>query len=485
MKKEPNNHQTVALPDYDKAQNDMLEYQFCYAAVMVKGGEDLDILMTELARKCQQAGLEKEFCIKRLMHNHMYAPYEVLVRRCFNNVYRQAPLRHRTSIPAFTLNTELLEHFLTTRYLFRRNCITGGVEFIERGQLTGEWTPLRKYDQNTVTINALREGIEVWDKDMRRFMESTYVEEYDPIDEYLRQLPQWDGEERIEALALRVPTDNSHWPQDFHVWFRAMVAQWMQRDLSHGNAIAPLIVGRQGDGKSTFCRLILPEALRPYYTDRIDFSNKNDAERFLTRYALINLDEYDSITRRQSAFLKHILQKTDVKSRNLYETVVEQRRRYANFIGTTNDPCPLTDPTGSRRFICIRTTGVIDTKTRVNYPQLYAQAVHEINCGARTWFGRSAEARIQEANAAFQQFDMIETIFYECFRHPRKNEQGRRLSTREILEHMHSQFKAVRVDNGTVLRLGKMLVSDGFAHYHCKHHNGFVVAEKSSAKGEG
>ena len=126
----------------------------------------------------------------------------------------------------------------------------------------------------------------------------------------------------------------------------------------HGNATVPLIIGAQGDGKSTFCRMILPEELRTYYTDRIDFTNRNEAEKALTRFALINLDEYDSMTKRQNAFLKHILQKADVKTHQLYMRASSSEQALCRLHpAPTNDPTPLTDLTGSRRFMCVQTSG--------------------------------------------------------------------------------------------------------------------------------
>ena len=51
-----------------------------------------------------------------------------------------------------------------------------------------------------------------------------------------------------------------------------------------------------------------PPAIRAYYTDSIDFSRKKDAELYLNRFALINIDEFDQISAAQQGFLKHILQ---------------------------------------------------------------------------------------------------------------------------------------------------------------------------------
>ena len=53
--------------------------------------------------------------------------------------------------------------------------------------------------------------------------------------------------------------------------------------------------------------------MRAYYTDSIDFSRKTDAELYLNRFALINIDEFDQISATQQGYLKHILQKPNCK----------------------------------------------------------------------------------------------------------------------------------------------------------------------------
>ena len=52
----------------------------------------------------------------------------------------------------------------------------------------------------------------------------------------------------------------------------------------------------------------MPPSERSYYTDSIDFSRKKDAELYLNRFALINIDEFDQVSSTQQGFLKHILQ---------------------------------------------------------------------------------------------------------------------------------------------------------------------------------
>ena len=472
-----------SLPGYDERKMQMARFQFCYAEVLAQNHQEIDIMLEELARQTMKNGLEAEFCLRRLMHMSQFQGYEVLVRRTFRNVYGmcyQRPQlleREKDAVPYFTLHMELLKQFMKERYLLRRNLISDGVEYMQRGEIVADWQPLDRHALATITMEALSEGIEAWDKDIKRYVDSTWVQDYDPIVEFLSQLPRWDGQDHIAAMAQRVPTNNEHWAHDFAVWLRAMVAQWLGRNGQYGNAMVPLLIGAQGDGKSTFCRLLLPEELRDYYTDRIDFANRNSAEQMLTRFCLINIDEYDSLSNRQSAFLKHILQKSDIKMRKLYDSQVQCRQRYATFIGTTNDPTPLTDTTGSRRFLCIRTTGVIDTHSPIDYQQLYAQILYEIRQGQPTHFSKAEEQRVQRQNAAFQQFDVLEEVFFDIYHLPQNDDELKFLPAVKILERMHQFSSGIRIDMSAVQRLSKMLIKSGFKRRHTRTQNEFGVAE--------
>lgn len=381
-------------------------------------------------------------------------------------------------IPYSIQQMELLLGFLKDSYRFRRNDMTGAVEYVNIKNGDRFWRPLTKFIQNTITLEALQAGIEVWDKDIKRFVDSSLIESYNPLQEYLQSLPEWDHRNRIDRLAKRVPTVNSYWIQDFHLWFRSMVAQWMNCDGDHGNTLTPLLIGAQGDGKSTFCRLLLPPELRRYYVDRIDFANKNEAVLALTRFALINVDEFDSISDRQGAFLKHVLQKADVKSRKAYSSIMEEHKRYASFIATTNDPQPLTDPSGSRRFLCIETCGRIDLQRYINYPQIYAQAVAEIRAVKPTWFHPVQERRIQRENSRFQRSDILRDIFAECYRKPKEGEAAIAMTLLDILKSIKHRNPSIRVDNGNLMRLGKILAHQGFTPFRKERCRGYFVVRQ-------
>ena len=230
---------------------------------------------------------------------------------------------------------------------------TGEAEFRERHSFCFRFQPVDKRALNSIALDAQAEGIPLWDRDISRYVYSNRVPVYNPLEDFLFNLPEWDGRDRIRPLAQTVPCDNPHWPELFHRWFLNMVAHWRGMDKRYANSVSPLLVGAQGTRKSTFCRSIMPPSECSYYTDSLDFSRKKDVELSLNRFALINIDEFDQVSATQQGFLKHILQKPVVNARRPYGTSVVEMRRYASFIATSNHKDLLTDPSGSRRFICM------------------------------------------------------------------------------------------------------------------------------------
>lgn len=100
------------------------------------------------------------------------------------------------------------------------------VEYRQRDSVHFYFKPLDKRTRNSIALCALKEGLQVWDRDIDRFLTSDFVPLYNPVEEYLCDLPRWDGTDRIRALARLVPCGNPHWEELFYRWFLGMVAHW-------------------------------------------------------------------------------------------------------------------------------------------------------------------------------------------------------------------------------------------------------------------
>ena len=332
--------------------------------------------VSELAKDCYHNGIPEEDAVKWILLETMLEEYKEDISQTVHLVYSTARggFGTRPGMGKEQLMVWQMEDFLRRRYVIRHNVMKNILEYRELRNSQFHFELLDEYALNTICIAAQKEGIGVWDKDVKRFIRSNMVKRFFPLEDYLSNLPEWDGKDHILNMAARVPCDDSQWRTLFRVWFLSMVAHWTGLDEEHANALIPQLVGKQGCGKSTFCRNLLPPELREYYTDTFDLNGKRQVLLSLTRYALINLDEFDSISAGKQPFLKNLLQTANVKTSLPYQSAVQGMKRYASFIGTSNNFDLLTDPTGSRRFICVESIGNIDTYSPIDHGQLYAQA---------------------------------------------------------------------------------------------------------------
>ncbi|MFR5895439.1 MAG: VapE domain-containing protein, partial [Phocaeicola massiliensis] len=283
------------------------------------------------------------------------------------------------------------------------------------------------------------------------FVRSRRISEYHPFTAYFEQLPEWDGKDRVSALARRV-SDDPVWVNGFHRWMLGLSAQWMQfrsdaNSTNRANSVAPLLVSsRQGLGKSTFCRLLMPDALKAYYTESYDLGSPASAEAKLAACGLINLDEFDKLSASKMPLLKNLMQASALNIRKAYKRSASALPRIASFIGTSNREDLLVDRTGSRRFLCVSLEHAIDCVTPVEHEQLYAQLKAELLSGERSWFNKEEEQAIQQHNALFYKHIPEEEVFRLCFRFATKEDHPQEvltLSATQLFERMKSAHPSV------------------------------------------
>ena len=378
--------------------------------------------------------------------------------------------------PSSTHNESVLiiEQFLNDNYLFRRNVLNGKVEFKIVSDASADYRPLTQEALNSIVIRALREGLDEAcnpKADINMYVNSEEVCLYNPILDFLNNLPQWDGQNHVARLFSRLPGISSEHLAYLSIWLRSAVAHWLQLDTMHGNEIVPVLIGAQGCGKTTFLRRLLPQHLRQYYLDHLNLSNKFDKEMALTNNLLVNLDELEAIRPSQHAVLKQTLSKNKVNGRPIFGKAQDDRPRYASFVSTTNNPHPLTDATGSRRYICLTIPKgqLIDNAGDIDYEQLYAQVMYEIReLEAPYWFNNEEVARIQQLNLGYMQQKDIAEMVKACFRKPTDGEKVKSLNTTEMLEIIRDEYPNVAVTTKAKVELGRALVS---LDYERKEHS--------------
>ena len=434
-------------------------------------------LLQQIARKSLEQGIPLSHAQGMTLEHPLFhndpdlvksvfaATYEITLMEDYRKNHKMKPLK---SVPQETLQTMRTEIFLTANYDMRKNLMTGVAEYRMKYSEDQTFKPLTEEVRNDMTIEAREQGLKSWDQDVNRFIDSTRIEQYDPVNTWLDGLPEWDGHDYIADLAKRVPTEQPHWEKYLKFWLVGMVAQWRESDKQlTGNALTPLLIGRQGCGKTRFCKILLPPELRDYYNDKLNFKNEFDLNIALTSFALINIDEFDKTTNSQQIVLKYLLSSSDVKFRPPYGKTIKQYRRYTSFIGTTNQQQPLVDPTGSRRFVCVGIPAGknIDFTDNLDHRQLYAQALNLFNKGERFWLDDDEIQTLIEENVPYQRtVDLVEMI-NETFRKP-KDDEGRWWGTTEILSTFADRYAYFDAKRATPAVLGKAMNNFRFSFRH-------------------
>ena len=366
------------------------------------------------------------------------------------------------------------ESFLQENYEFRRNILSGKTEVKSNESSDEKWIILTTEILNSIILRAKKEGIgdTLVQGIIHQIVNSDTIHRWNPVMHFLENLPAWDQQDHVASLFRRIPGLTSEQITWCSTWLRSAVAHWMSIDVLHGNESVPVLIGKQGCGKSTFAIRLLPPELREYFLDHINFANKFDSDMALTSNLLVNIDEFANMGPTQQGKLKQTLSRVKVNGRPIFGKTQEDRPRFASFLATTNDEHPLCDVTGSRRYLCIQIPNgqFIDNETPIDYSQLYAQLVYELKEKQMPyWFNNEEVERIQQANLPFFKCDDLESMIACCFRVPIEEEEGRWMLCKEVFDELQNQFPTLISDHSTKVKIGQVLRYMGCVSQHSRH----------------
>lgn len=396
-----------------------------------------------------------------------------------------AEMPRRNRIQDEDNETSRLVAFLDERFELRFNRVKRTTEYLDKLRPHLGWRAADLRFINGVAIDASQAGIKARPKDVSIYLNSSKIKISDPTEELLYNLQKWDGHDHIGDMADRVKTSLPQWKRWFRMWFLGLVAQWMGYNSRFGNSIVPLLISPQGYRKSTFCRQLLPPQLRWGYLDNLKFTDQKQVMTSMTDQLLINLDEFNSISKKtQEGFLKNTIQLAAIAIKRPYARHIEQERRRASFIATSNMTDVLSDPSGSRRFFAVEVTEPIDTDTKINYEQLYAQAVEAVRNGERRWFDQKDIDEVMAHNRKYAMLSSADMYFNDYFETADANdEDAKRLTATEIYDYIRKRAGASAV-NESVRAFGRYLSNlTEITKVHTRRGTVYIVKERKKDYG--
>lgn len=179
---------------------------------------------------------------------------------------------------------------------------------------------------------------------------------YHPIKEYLDNLSEWDGIDRVETLLVDYfgATDNSYTKAVTRKTMVAAVARIYHPGTKFDSVL--ILNGPQGIGKSTFFAKLAGD----WFSDSLtltDMKDKAGPEK-LQGYWMLELGELAGMRKTDVEVVKSFISRCDDKYRASYGVNVESHPRQCVIVGSTNAESGfLRDITGNRRFWPVRISG--------------------------------------------------------------------------------------------------------------------------------
>lgn len=370
--------------------------------------------------------------------------------------------------------------YLESQCRLRRNVLTGETLYAPSDMT--EYRPLSVEAKNTLLLMANSQGINLTEQQLEQYIHSTIIEQWNPAKNWMESLEPWDGNDYVGELAQRIITSNPDWPHRFHKWMLQMVARWMGLTVAQNDVIVPVIVGQFGYGKTTFCNLILPPSLRHYYTDQVRVRQMADVHELVTTHLLVALDEFYQENTDQLPAVRYLFSRSTPVQRWPYGTTREPRKNYAAFIATTGNLHPMTDAAGAAHLVCVEITHAIDTKTPINYDQLYAQLAEELENGEDYSVTDEEREAMAVQNSPFQEADNLVKMVSMLYAAPPKGKKVKATYIDAIIDRLMKEYPYWTPGEHVNQDVGFALQDAGFTRTRIHGRSAYKVVEKDPRK---
>ncbi len=351
-----------------------------------------------------------------------------------------------------------LELFLSNKYVFRHNIVSGKLEFQYFGKK--KWNVMNDFIENSMLRECLKGRIKTNLSSLRNLLYSDFCVLFNPFEDYFFNLPSYDEKtDYITELANTITTTKQDlWQQCFKKWLVAMVGCVLDDKVINHTVI--VFSGKQGLGKTTWVEKLVPKPLKEYLFSGTINPNNKDTLVQLSECMLINLDELENLNRSEIGSLKEIITKTQIRMRKAYGHNNETMPRRASFAGSVNTAQFLNDSTGSRRFLCFELEG-IKYQHNVDINLAFSQALFLFKSGFRYWFDQEEIKNITENNEQYQLHSPEEELLLTWFEPCQREKANVFLNASQIAAKLAEKAK-INITDGTINKLGKALKKHNF-----------------------
>lgn len=323
--------------------------------------------------------------------------------------YRETQNAQQTMRKRKAKSSDYLKALADLGYAFRMNLLNDTIEV----KIGTDWHSISDPLAAKIRKQMRDRGFEYVNVMEDAYIAEAYDNQYHPVRDYLAGLV-YDGQSHITNLAAHFTDRDGVFPLFIRRWLIGAVARAYK---SEQNRVL-VLDGHQNLGKSFFAKW-LGSVLPGCFVELPIATDDKDAWVRLASKWIWEVSEFGSTTRKSDReSLKFFLTMNTVTVRKSYGRFDMIKPALANFIGTFNDEGGvLTDPTGNRRFMICKLTGINwDYAQHIDVQQVWAEAYAAYRNG-ESWHLTSDEVRLAaDINERYEVGDPMEGLLKQFFR---------------------------------------------------------------------
>jgi hypothetical protein len=210
--------------------------------------------------------------------------------------------------------------------------------------------------------------------DVRDMINSEATPTINPLNEFFSNKHFEAGNIEKYADCIYPQCEFNRWA--FKKWLVGSVHNWISP--MHETKVSPLTLvlcgQKQGTGKTSFFRNLLPKDLQKYLIEhRIDAKDK-DSIYNLVKGLIVLDDEFGGLATKDVKDFKKIADANQIDIRLPYSAFYSKMKRKASLCGTSNESDVLKDVTGNRRILPINVQSIdYDAMIKINTDDLWRE----------------------------------------------------------------------------------------------------------------
>lgn len=314
------------------------------------------------------------------------------------------------------ITNDQIRELFNKRFEIRNNVVRNCFEVLDKQEKKPKWESYDSIISNTLQTYITDQLPKARKINIDKILLTKAVKEYDPFIEKLNSLPEWDKKDHIGELASTIKTTNQDlWAQDLKKYMVAMVSTLLIEKVV--NHYCLVLAGKEGIGKTTWIKRIIPNEWAEYFTDSPLNLRDKDTNFKLSQNMLISIEELSGYTTKDINFIKELLTRASIQERGHYEKNQKKYTRRASFIATLNDKQFLLGEEGERRFWAHEALE-IDYSKQINLDQVYAQALALQKEGFVYWETKEEIARRRLENSKYVQVSLTKELILKYYKLP-------------------------------------------------------------------